>query len=214
MRRNLLSLAGLLLALAPIAQAQDPTPVRIQAGMDRAVLAELNYVRAHPSGFARDLRLYREQFDGRVLRNPQGFGDRMTNEGVEAVDEAIRFLERQAPLPPLSVSPPLSRAAADQVRDQGPLGSIGHFSSTGASPADRVRRYGPMRGVVAESISYGEVTAEAVVRAFVVDDGVRNRSHRTDVFDPYLRYAGVACGPHRTYRAMCVVDFSGPLSAG
>jgi len=182
--------------------------------MDREVLAEINDVRAHPAAFAQTLRRYRGMFEGRLLRNPQGYGDRMTNEGVAAVDEAIVFLERQKPLPALTSSALLARAATDQVQDQGPRGLVGHISSNGASPADRVRRYGPMRGVVAESIAYGETTAEGVVRAFVVDDGVRNRGHRADVFDPYLRFAGVACGPHRAYRAMCVIDFSGPLATG
>jgi uncharacterized protein YkwD len=184
---------------------------RVEPGLNQAVLTEINYVRAHPAAFAQKLRRYRQQFQGRLVYD--GYSQRMTNEGVAAVDEAIAFLERQRPLPALSTSSPLAHAAADHVSDQGARGSIGHISSAGLTPAQRMRRYGAMAGVMAETISYGESTAEGVVRSFIVDDGVRDRGHRADVFDGYLRYAGVACGAHRVYRAMCVVDFSGPLTA-
>ena len=192
---------------------QGAPAARTDVGLNRAVLAEINYVRAHPAAFAQQLRRYRQQFQGRLVYDPNGYGQRMTNEGVEAVDEAIAFLERQRALPALVASIPLARAAADHVSDQGQRGSIGHISSSGQTPAQRIRRYGAMAGVTAETISYGETTAEGVVRAFIVDDGVRDRGHRADVFDNYLRFAGVACGAHRVYRAMCVVDFSGPLTA-
>jgi uncharacterized protein YkwD len=182
---------------------------RPEPGLNQAVLAEINYVRAHPAAFAQKLRRYRQEFRGRLVYD--GYSQRMTNEGVAAVDEAIAFLERQRPLPALSASSPLAHAAADHVYDQGARGSIGHISSSGQTPAQRMRRYGSTAGVTAETIAYGETTAEGVVRAFIVDDGVRDRGHRADVFDGYLRFAGVACGSHRVYRAMCVVDFSGPL---
>jgi len=40
----------------------------------------------------------------------------------------------------------------------------------------------------------------------IVDDGVADRGHRTLVYSPELRYAGVSCGPHPIYRTVCVID--------
>jgi len=61
---------------------------------------------------------------------------------------------------------------------------------------------------VAEEISFGQNTADAVVRQWIVDEGVPDRAHRSDLFDRVFRFGGVACGPHRIYRSMCVIDLS------
>jgi uncharacterized protein YkwD len=47
----------------------------------------------------------------------------------------------------------------------------------------------------------------------VVDDGVKDRAHRKILLDPAFRYAGAACGPHRTFGTMCVIDLAGPKQA-
>src|SRR3546814_10580785 len=50
--------------------------------------------------------------------------DIMTREGVVAVDEAIRDLRREKPLPELEWSGPLARAAADHVAVQSRSGAV------------------------------------------------------------------------------------------
>jgi hypothetical protein len=44
----------------------------------------------------------------------------------------------------------------------------------------------------------------------IIDSGVASRGHRRNIFHPDLAVVGVACGPHRDYGAMCVMDFAGP----
>jgi uncharacterized protein YkwD len=200
------------LLLSALLALSLPHPALSAPDLSDQVLAEINRARTDPLSLAAALRAYRGLYRGRVVENPQGFGDRRTAEGVAAVDEAIAYLERLRPMAPLIRSPLLEDAAEDQVQDQATSGRVGHISADGASPADRARRHGLNSGILAESISYGEVSALAVVRAFTIDDGVSDRGHRADVFDPGLRFAGVACGPHRRFRAMCVVDFAGPLA--
>lgn len=171
------------------------------------VLDQINYARQNPREYAEQLRDYRSYFEGVLLFLPGDPNGVITREGAAAVDEAIDFLERQAPLPPLRRGDLLELAAQDHVDQQGPIGGTGHVSRDGASPGERVRRRGGDI-YVGENISYGFDYADAVVRQMIVDDGVRSRGHRALIFNQDFRYAGVGCGSHRRFGYMCVVDMS------
>jgi uncharacterized protein YkwD len=148
-------------------------------------------------------------FDGSVLRRPGSRVGLQTNEGPDAVREAIRALRQQAPLPPLEWADGLALAARDHVRDQGPGGSTGHDGNDGSSMDSRIRRYGAWNGTAAENIDYGSATARDVLISLIVDDGVPSRGHRRNIFNPNVRVMGGACGPHARYRRMCVLDYAG-----
>ena len=187
--------AGLLAGVAP-ARAAMP-------GLEAQVLAEVNYARTHPADYARVLRDYRAHpEDGET-----------SIEGPAALDEAIDFLERQTPLPPLKLDIKLGRSASGYAQDQGPGGLTGHVSADGATLSDRMHRQQVWSMSAAEAISYGYENPRDVVRQLIVDDGVAGRGHRKVLFDAMFRFAGVGCGPHRVYGAMCVIDFSGPMLA-
>jgi hypothetical protein len=199
----------LLLALAGAFAA----PILAQPSTDLAseVLAEINRTRMAPAAYVQNLRVYRGYFEGNHVRFP---GDPVllrTREGVVPVDEAIRQLAGMAASPPVQSSPALARAAAEHVADIGPRGGVSHDGTDGSTAGDRIRRRGG-GGATAEIISFGGATGAAVLRQFVVDDGVPGRGHRTILLSGNYRYAGVACGPHRTYRVMCVVDFAATVS--
>ncbi|RYE02604.1 MAG: CAP domain-containing protein [Sphingomonadales bacterium] len=177
----------------------------VQPTLERGVLAEINFARTQPRAYAETLRAYRTHFRGKIVYYPGSPTGLRTDEGVKAVDEAIRFLEKQAPLAPVEASPLLARAARDHVTDQGPNGATGHFSKDGANPRDRVQRRGG-GPYVAEVITYGPSSPVEVVRQLIVDDAVPGRGHRRTLFAAEMRFAGIACGPHKGYRTMCVAD--------
>ncbi|HEX8301016.1 CAP domain-containing protein [Sphingomonas sp.] len=179
--------------------------VPAQPALTREILAEINFARAQPRRYAERLRGYRALFKGKVVYYPGNPDGLLTKEGVKAVDEAIRFLEKQPPLDPIAPSSLLARAARDHVEEQGPRGATGHISKDGANPRDRVQRRGG-GNYVAEVITYGPPSATEVVRQLIVDDDVPGRGHRRTMFAAEMRYAGVACGPHRVYRVMCVAE--------
>lgn len=194
--RRLLVVAAILIAGAPA-----------HAGsLANAVLEEINFARTQPQEYARELRRYRTAFNGRIVTDERG-GQRMSFEGVRAVDEAIAYLERQQPLGPLRRGSVLAMAAADHVIEQGRRGAHGHISADGATPGRRVAVRGGGR-FVSETIAYGESDPVGVVRSLIVDDGVPNRAHRAVIFMSHLRYAGVGCGAHVQYDVMCVVDYA------
>lgn len=185
-----------------------PASAAEPGALEADVLAEINYAREHPREYADQLREYRAHIDGNILYLPGHADGVITREGASAVDEAIDFMERQAPLPPLSPGQILTFAAQDHADEQGAGGGVGHASRDGASPGQRVKRRGGDI-YVGENITYGFDAANDVVMSLIVDDGVPRRGHRKSLFAAEYRYAGVGCGTHPQYRFMCVVDMSG-----
>lgn len=173
--------------------------------LSRAVIDEINALRADPAGYARHLEEYRGYFVGRDVYLPNSIPYR-TREGTAAVDEAIADLRRRRPMATLRPEGVLDWAAVDHVADQGPRGGRGHFGSDGRGPTDRAARRGYGQGV-GENISYGQSEARQVVIQLLVDDGVADRGHRHNLFSDRYETIGAGCGGHRSYGNMCVIDF-------
>ncbi len=128
---------------------------------------------------------------------------------MRAMAEAINFLGRAKPLPPLAFSAGLSMGAMAHVEDQGGAGTVGHGGMDRSSPWDRMARFGKWFGTAGENISYGVSSPRQIVISLIVDAGVSNRGHRKNIFKSDFRVAGVACGSHARYGTMCVMDFAG-----
>jgi uncharacterized protein YkwD len=121
---------------------------------------------------------------------PDADFDMMTNEGPSAWSEAILFLESQSPLEPMEWDAELYAAAASHTADLGPKGTTSHDSTDGTTFDVRIGNFFTESTTIAENISYGTqkwgYDAEAVILALVIDDGVPNRGHRTNIFSPDL----------------------------
>jgi len=201
------AIAWLGLLAAPLLLASAPTPVRADRFED-AVLDEINQARAHPQAYARELR-HRQMRDARYDDDGYGYGYGAANEDPAAVEDAIAFLMRQRPLPPLDADVRLERAANVHVARQGPRGSVGHGEA--GALGHRIQGHGLWAGLTAEAISYGQRSPEDVVRQLIVDSGVPSRGHRRDMFNGSYQAAGVACGAHARWGAMCVIDYAGAI---
>jgi uncharacterized protein YkwD len=171
------------------------------------VFKEMNLARSAPQTYTSYLRETRKYFHGKELRRP-GQLPVLTNEGVSALTEAVRFMEKAPPVPKLRLSAGMSRGARDHVEDQGRSGSVGHGSSEGSRPHERIALYGTWEKMCGENIAYGHTGARDVILSFIIDDGVPNRGHRQNIFNPNFRVAGVACGPHPIYQTVCVITFA------
>lgn len=130
----------------------------------------------------------------------------MTKEGKEAVKEAIKALKFQKPMPMLHPKQYLCLAAADHCKDQGSNSLVGHGGTDGSSPTSRARRHNPACGGVGENIDYRAFTGQEIICSLVVVDDVPDRGHRNNIFRNY-KFVGTACGPHKAFRNMCVLDF-------
>ena len=176
--------------------------------LEKEIVKEVNLARTSPGFYASWLRGQRQYYRGTQLRRPGEVPIR-TKEGIAAVDEAIRFLEKQKPVGSLALSRGLSLAARDLVAPQGASGGFGHKGADGSTPSDRIGRHGNWESVIGENIAYGQSTARDVVAAFIVDDDVPGRGHRTNLFNTAFHVMGVDCGPHSTYGTTCAITFAG-----
>lgn len=158
------------------------------------VQAELNLARTAPRQYAQIVAGHR----------------RVASE--RAVAEAVRFLEKARPLPPLTRSEGLSASALCHVLDLGPAGARGHTGRDGSTPWKRMARFGTRTGYAAENISYGESEARGIVVSLIIDEGVRGRGHRLNIFGRNLFRVGIACGSHAGYGTMCVMNFAGAFA--
>jgi uncharacterized protein YkwD len=170
-----------------------------------AIIHEINIARQNPTVYATFLEPTRQKYAGRVCLMP-GSVRVCTREGVRAVEEAIRFLRRARPLPPLALSPGLC-SAADHCREQAG-GAVGHHGRDGSDPGNRISSSGVVAQGWAENIAYGQHSARAIVMALIIDDGVRSRGHRRNIFNANFKGAGAAYGPHARYGRVCSIDFA------
>jgi uncharacterized protein YkwD len=177
-----------------------------------AIIHEINTARQNPTLYATFLEETRQNHASRVRLLP-GSVRLCTHEGVRAVDEAIRFLHRARPLPALALSPGLCSAAADHCREQAG-GAVGHHGCDGSNPGSRISRYGVVAQGWGENVAYGQRSPRAIVMALIIDDGVRGRGHRKNIFNPNYNAAGAAYGPHARYGSVCSIDFASGYAEG
>jgi uncharacterized protein YkwD len=107
----------------------------------------------------------------------------------------------------------LSLAAKDHVTDQSRTGQTGHNGSDGSTPETRIKRYGVFSGywvfrALGENIAYGFTTGREIVCALLIDDGVPNRGHRTNIMHMVFTQTGVAYGTHTQYRTSCTITYA------
>ncbi len=182
-------------ALALLLSCAIPRP-SFADSFENEVLAEINRARAYPSRYARVL-----------LRERANYEDSRRDPG--ALEDAVEFLMRQSPLPPLSPDGRIAAAAAELAGVQSRRGGVGHGAR--GNLGRRLQEQGVFAGLAAEVISYGQATPADVVRQLIVDAGVPSRGHRHDIFGANYRIAGVACGPHPKWDDMCVIDLAGAV---
>lgn len=180
--------------------------------LEKEVFYELNRVRRNPRGYANYVKELLPYFDGNLLNYP-GEISLVTQEGAAAVKECYDALLSAQPLDSLRPSRGLSMAARDHVEDQGETASTGHDGSDGSSPFDRMERYGAWLKTAGENIDYGNQNARRIVLSLLIDDGVPSRGHRANILNPDFKAVGIACGPHKRYRYMCVMDLAGGFKA-
>ena len=91
---------------------------------------------------------------------------------------------------------------------------MSHKGRDRSSTGDRISRYGTWSGAWGENLSCGRRGARETVIALIVDDGLRSRKHRHNIFNPGFNSAGAAVGSHAQYRTICSIEFASGYAKG
>ena len=190
-----------------VAQAQA-APADWSA-VEREIIAEHSRVRQNPQSYIPILEAHLASMNanGEI---PGGCGANctlVTQEGQAAVVEAISFLRSQPPVGPLKPSDAIATVAKSHAQSQRD-GAIGHVDTAGNRSPQRLTNAGVEYSRAGENIDYGSMTAQDVLVSLIVDDGVADRGHRTNIFDPLWTTAGAGCVAHATIRSVCVVNYT------
>jgi uncharacterized protein YkwD len=187
-------------------QAAKSTPVLSKAEQD--LLSEINQARAQPQAYANYLEQLKPLFKGKDY-TAMGQETLTTQEGWDAVEDAIKFLRAAKPLGPLSTSQGLCLAASSHVKEQSASGATGHAGTNNTMIEQRVKPFGSWQGGIGENLTYGNESARERILTWLIDDGVATRGHRKRVMSQDYKVAGISCGPHPEYGTMCVLTLAG-----
>ena len=191
------------------AQKGSNPPGLPQAEQD--LLTEINQARANPGTYATYLEKLKPLFKGNEYR-ATGRPALMTQEGWSAVEDAIKFLRATKPLGPLAASTGLNLAAQSHLKDQSGSGFTGHTGSNRSLIEQRVKPFGTWQGAIGENLAYGNESARERVLTWLIDDGFASRGHRKRLLSSDYRVAGLACGAHPQYVAMCCLTLAGAFT--
>ena len=186
----------LVFTLLASCQNNDPIEPPDEFGLNyNDLLSELNFARTNPKEYVKLIEALLPSYNG--------------SEGKVAIEEAIASLKSQQSIPPLSLNDGINKAAKYHCNDQGKTGEIGHYGSKGETPATRMYMYGTYNAA-GENIYYGpNIEIRKMIIAFIIDDGVSDRGHRINIYNPIWTDVGFGWGKHPSkYGMMCVIDFA------
>jgi uncharacterized protein YkwD len=201
------ALAVVLLNRSEISYSQTSKAALSQTEQD--LLNEINKARAEPQVYAAYLEKLKPLFKGKVYTAAGQEAGLETQEGWDAVEDAIKFMRAAKPVGPLGASEGLRLAAVSHVKDQSASGATGHAGADKMLIEERVKGLGAWQGDIGENLAYGNESARERILTWLIDDGFKSRGHRRRVMSQDYKVAGISCGPHPEYGAMCVLTLAG-----
>jgi uncharacterized protein YkwD len=198
-----------------VANLDTAADVDYLTAIEKDVVLEMNKVRTNPKKY---VELYIKPrlryYNGKNYSVP-GQITVVTQEGAAAVNNCVTALSRANAVGILTPEKGLSLAAKDHVTDQSKTGQTGHNGSDKSTPETRMKRYGTFSGpwTLGENLDYGATTGRDIVCDLLIDDGVPNRGHRTNIMNKAFTQTGVSSGTHTQYRTSCAITYANGYSS-
>jgi uncharacterized protein YkwD len=178
--------------------------------LKKEVINETNRIRSNPKSYIPILETYIKYFDGNILEKPDTDTGIETQEGAFAYQEAINFLKSQKPIEPLIYDEEVSKASQELSDLMGKTGNTGENAEDN-NIEERISKYVDWDVAISENIDFGGFTGEDVIINLLVDDGVEDRSHRSNLFNTKIKYFGVGTSFHKEYEICTVIDYIGEI---
>ena len=178
--------------------------------LEKEIFQIHNQIRKNPQCFIPKLKESLNHLREKIYHKP-GEDPIQTYEGREAIEEAITFLKKQKSVRELIYDENISYACKDHVYDIGAKGLTTHEGSYGKNISDRIEKYCEWEGAIAENLDFGFKKAENIILNLLIDDGVKERYQRENLFNEEFNYCGIACGKHRDLNISCVFIYAKKL---
>ena len=127
-----------------------------------------------------------------------------TYEGLETIDEAINFLSTQKPLKSFILSSELIKSSKDIAYELGINGIVNHAKNL----PQYIEKYCEWGGMLCENLDFGTKQAENIMIKLLLNDGIKERFQRMNIFKPELKYIGISQNSHIKYGICTVIHYA------
>lgn len=137
---------------------------------------------------------------------------RAFKEGLPAMQEAVKYLKNAKPKEELKLSFGMCYAAFKHSEYLADKKSMTHTGKGGSSMSNRLEEFGDWQTTIGENIiktTPNTRTAEHIVMELVIDDGVKNRGHRENIFKSSFKKLGVGIANEGNGEDIVTLVFSG-----
>lgn len=137
---------------------------------------------------------------------------RKFKEGLPAMEEAVKFLKNAKPHEKVTLSYGMSYAAFKHSQFLLTAKELVHTGKNGSSMSNRLEELGDWQTTIGEnmiSTTPETRTADFLVMEMIIDDGVKNRGHRENIFKATFKKIGVGIANTGSAEDIVTIAFSG-----
>ena len=180
----------------------------VLSAFEMEIIKEVNAARTNPAEYIGYLEEIKKFMKGKIRHIPPDI-QLLTSEGIESVDDAIVELKKVSPAAPYMTSELISKAARKHLTDLMENPKLGHLGKDGSDPMDRINRENVFPKQAAENILRDTDSAREIILRTIIDDGVKTRSHRKNIFSEKFNTIGIAYGIGKNGQPIVVINFAG-----
>lgn len=172
------------------------------------ILNEINYAREHPDEFLEKLRELYDTFKDTAENVLYLDGVPFFYSNLKgSLEGAMNFLEKQKGLPPLIYNRVISQACDSLLNQLIIHDGIDDDKKDNYNLEKRLNRFGVPLGEIYELIDYGMFDPEFIVINFVLCDGDPQKYERNVIFNPKIKYLGIASSILPSEKICTVINF-------
>ena len=172
------------------------------------VLNEINFIREYPDEFIEKLKELQE-----TIEDPKDnclFIENIPfiyNNLSGSLNDAIDFLENQNELPKLIYNKTITQACDYLLDELVSHDGLDDENANEFSLENRLSKFGHPFGENYELIDYGMFDPEFIVINFILGDGDKNKFERNIIFNPKVKYIGIASGILSSEKICTIINF-------
>ena len=172
------------------------------------ILNEINNAREHPDEFLEKLKELQGTIEDSkdnclFIENVPFIYTNLSG----SLNDAINFLENQKELPKLIYNKAITQACDHLLDELVSHDGLDDENADDFSLENRLNKFGHPFGENYELIDYGMFDPEFIVINFILGDGDKNKFERNIIFNPKVKYVGIASGILSSEKICTIINF-------